>query len=65
MKTLLLFAFASLTSPLRIVKSIQERFKKANGMYVSWLNPRQPKAPVREMINNPRYWDSDWFKNYE
>ena len=65
MKTLLLLAFASLTSPLRIVKSIQDKFKKVNSLYVSWLNPREPKLPVKEMINDPRYWDSDWFKNYE
>jgi hypothetical protein len=65
MKTLLLLAFASLTSPFRIVKSIQDRIKKANGLYVSWRNPGKPKTPIREMVNNPRYWDTEWFTNYE
>jgi hypothetical protein len=65
MKTLLLLAFASVTSPLRIVRNFQERFKKVHGLHVAWRNPDKPQVPCREMVNDPGYWDTDWFKNYE
>ena len=64
MKTLLLLAFASITNPLRVVRTIQERLKKAN-LYVAWKNPGKPQVPCRDMVNNPGYWDEKWFSNYE
>jgi hypothetical protein len=65
MKTILLLAFASFTNPLRLVKNIQERFKRTSTLRVAWRNPDKPKVPCREMVNNPGYWDAEWFNNYE
>jgi hypothetical protein len=65
MKTILLLAFASLTNPLRIVKSIQDKFRRVTTLQVAWRNPGPPKVPCKEMINNPGYWDAEWFNNYE